>query len=178
METKLKESIERAIPLLGTKQNYAEYVCLKIAPETGCCCFHCWPYTWQEVNRGILPCGPIEDEGDVLIETKDGGFVLECHESGPEIVFYAGAVTAGVLLVKAVIELVTAIIKSRSDETRRKAGSLKITKRTFKGSRLHEERIIDVDLPLDNLHEEILVDELRNMLSKEGKPNKRVQRIR
>lgn len=178
MDMKLKTSIDRAIALLGTKPDYSELVCVKITPEAGCCCFHCWPYTWEEVNRAIQPFGPIEDEGNVLIETKDGGFVLECHESGPEIVFYAGAVTAGVLLVKAVIELVTTIIKSRSSEPRRRTGNLTITKKTFKGSRLHEETIIEINLPLESHHEEILTHELRKALDTKGKPNKCVNPTR
>jgi hypothetical protein len=177
MEIMLKASIDRAISLLGTERDYGKYVCLKIAPETGgCCCFHCWPHTWQEVNKTILPSGPIEDEGDVLIETRDGSFVLECHESGPEIIVYLGAVSAGVLLIKAIIELITTILKSRSEELRRRPGKLIITKRTFIGSRRHEEKIIEIDLPPDSPHAETLATELKNTFRKEKKPNKAVHR--
>jgi len=178
METKLKASIDRAISLLGTERDYGKYVCLKIAPETGgCCCFHCWPHTWQEVNRTILPSGPIEDEGDVLIDTRGGRFVLECHENGPEIIFYLGAGTAGVLLVKAIVELITTILKSRSEEQRRRLGKLIITKRTFIRSRRHEEKIIEIDLPPDSPHAEILAAELKDMFEKDRKPNTSVHRI-
>lgn len=169
----MKASIDRAISLLGTEQNYGKYVCLKIAPEAGgCCCFHCWPQTWQEVNRTIVPFGPIEDEGDVLIKTEEGSFVLECHESGPEIIIYVGAVTAGVLFVKAIVELVTTILKSMADEPRRKLGNFIITKRTFKGSRLHEERIIEINMPQNRHLAEILAVELNNMFVKEKKSNR------
>jgi hypothetical protein len=174
-ELKLKISIDRAISLLGSERDYGKYVCLKIAPEAGgCCCFHCWPHTWQEVNRAILPSGPIKDEGDVVIKTKDGDFVLECHESGPEIIVYLGAATAGLLLIKAIVELITTILKSKSEEPRRRLGKLVITKRTFKGSRRNEERIIEIDLPPDSHYAKILTAELKSMFAKDKKPNKRV----
>jgi hypothetical protein len=178
METKLKSSIDRAISLLGSEQDYGKYVCLKIAPETGgCCCFHCWPNTWQEVNQAIRPFGPIKDEGDVLIDTEDGRFVLECHESGPEIVVYLGAATAGVLLIKSIVELITTILKSNSEEQRRRLGKLVITKRTFIGFRLQEERIIEIDLPPNSHQTEIITAELRNIFGKDKKPNDVVHRI-
>ncbi len=37
------------------------------------------------------------------------------HESGPEILVYAAVVTAGITLAKSVIELVTAVIKARTE---------------------------------------------------------------
>jgi hypothetical protein len=129
------------------------------------------------VNRTILPSGPIEDEGDVLIDTRGGRFVLECHENGPEIIFYLGAGTAGVLLVKAIVELITTILKSRSEEQRRRLGKLIITKRTFIRSRRHEEKIIEIDLPPDSPHAEILAAELKDMFEKDRKPNTSVHRI-
>lgn len=174
MNTKLQASIDRAIPLLRTSRNYDEYVCLKIAPEAGgCCCFHCWPYTWKEVNKTIEPFGPIEDEGDVLIETGDGAFVLECHESGPEIVT---AINAGVDLIRSIIDLVVTILKSKWKDTRRNTGKIVLTKRTLVGTQCHEERIIEVDLPLNSSLEKILTTELKKTFGKK-EPNQSVNRI-
>jgi hypothetical protein len=178
METKLKASVERAIPLLGTERDYGKYVCLKVVPEMGgCCCFHCWPHTWQEVNKTILSFGPIEDEGDVLIDTPDGSFVLECHESGPEIIVYLGAGTAGVLLIKAVFDLITTILKSRSEEPRRRPGKLIITKRTFIRSRCREEKIVEIDLPLADGHAKMLAAELKSVFGNDKKAKDAARRI-
>jgi hypothetical protein len=41
------------------------------------------------------------------------------HESGPEILAYLAAATAGLTLAKSVIDLITAIIKARSDGVKR-----------------------------------------------------------
>lgn len=177
MKAKLETSIERAIVLLGTARDYEHYLCLKIAPAGGgCCCFHCWPHTWQKVNRTIQPFGPLEDEGDALIDTGDGRFVLECHESGPEIVIYVGAATAGILLIKAVVELITTIIKSKSEDPRRRASKFTITKRTFVGSYYREDRIIEVDLPADEAVSEILTTQLHEALNKSTKLSKTLDR--
>jgi len=71
MNKNLETSLDRAICLLGTPKDDDNYVSIKIKPaKGGCCCFHCWPNTWAGINEYISPCGPIEDEGDVLIEKK------------------------------------------------------------------------------------------------------------
>ncbi len=178
MKQKLRVSIDRAVSLLGSRLDYGNYVCLKIRPENGgCCCFHCWPFTWQEVNKAIAPFGPIQDEGDVLIKTDDGSFVLECHESGPEIIVYLGGATAGVLLIKAIVELITTIVKSRSGEPQRRHGRLIIAKRTFKGSRVKEETALEIDLPSGPSDAAALVVKLNAVFKDEKKPSESVQRI-
>jgi hypothetical protein len=53
---------------------------------------------------------------EVLGKThSDGSFSFEEHESGPEILIYVAATTAVVTLANSVINLVTAIIKARSE---------------------------------------------------------------
>ena len=46
---------------------------------------------------------------------SEPGFAIEEHESGPELLVYVALATAGVTLAKSVIDLVTAIIKARSE---------------------------------------------------------------
>ena len=41
------------------------------------------------------------------------------HESGPELLVYLAVATAGLTLAKSVIDLITAIIKARSDGVKR-----------------------------------------------------------
>ncbi len=49
------------------------------------------------------------------LESADALFEVEEHESGPEILVYLAVATAGITLVKSVIDLITATIKARSD---------------------------------------------------------------
>jgi len=42
-------------------------------------------------------------------------FTLEEHESGPELLVYLAVATAGITLAKSVIDLITAIIRARSE---------------------------------------------------------------
>src|SRR4051812_37056753 len=46
---------------------------------------------------------------------SDARFRFEEHESGPEILVYLAVTAAGLGVVKSVVELITAIIKARSD---------------------------------------------------------------
>jgi hypothetical protein len=41
------------------------------------------------------------------------------HESGPELLVYLAAATAGITLAKSVVDLITAIIKARSEGTKK-----------------------------------------------------------
>ena len=43
------------------------------------------------------------------------GFSVEEHESGPEILVYLAVTAAGLGLAKSIVELITAIIKARSE---------------------------------------------------------------
>ena len=73
----LKGSIDRAIRVLDSPADYEGYVSLKIAPVGhACCCFHCWPETWAEVNQHIRPCGPLLDEGDVAVIVGETSLLL------------------------------------------------------------------------------------------------------
>jgi len=45
----------------------------------------------------------------------DSALAIEEHESGPELLVYLAAATAGITLAKSVIDLITTIIKARSE---------------------------------------------------------------
>ena len=85
---------------------------------------------------------------DILLGEKENKYVLECHESGPEIVLYLTAGTASLILIKAIIDLIIVIIKSRQKEQKR--SSFKIIKRFEKKGEINEENIIEIDIPLSN----------------------------
>ncbi|NQE54449.1 hypothetical protein C5S29_12730 [ANME-1 cluster archaeon GoMg3.2] len=151
MNVNLKKSLDRAIDLLGTPTDYENYISIKIKPvRGGCCCFHCWPKTWAILNEYISPCGPLEDEGDVLIDKNNEKFVLECHESGPEIIAYLGLGTASIALVTSIINLIITLAKANQNEHHRNPAKLKITRRWQIKGQAEEEEIMEIDFPLSD----------------------------
>ncbi len=52
--------------------------------------------------------------------SADADFEFETHESGPEILVYLAVTAAGVSLAKSVIDLITTIIKARSETWRKR----------------------------------------------------------
>ena len=161
----MKKSIERAIALLGTSADYDKYEAIKIKPNKGgCCCFHCWPKTWASVNEYIAPFGPLRDEGDVLIENNNGKLVLECHESGPEIILYIGLGTASILLIKSVVELIVALLKALEKEKRESCGHLKISKRRIIKGKTNEELIMEISFPLSEMATKELNDKIEKTI--------------
>ena len=143
-------SVERASALMSTPSNPNDYIILKITPDGGgCCCTNCWPETWRAVNRHIAPAGPIEHEGDVLLGDGNSLFVLEDHESGPEIVLYLGVATASILMAKAGLELIMTILKNVIHE-RKHHPRIKLIKRFVTKDAIEEEITMELDLPLSD----------------------------
>jgi len=143
-----KNSIERAAVLIKPTNRHNDYVIIKIEPsQGGCCCFHCWPSTWEAINKYIYPFGPLKDEGDVLIEKNNDRLVLECHESGPEIIVYLNLITKLVDFIKTVIDLIVTLLKARQNECGNRPCKFKIVKRYQIGKKFKEE-VMEIDLPL------------------------------
>jgi hypothetical protein len=160
-------NIERAQKLIRSPSKIEDYVSIKIKPidDGFCCCFHCWPETWVEINNQISPFGPIVDEGDVFIGRNNEKFVLECHKNGPEIVAYSGATAAIMSLTKSVIDIILLIIKSRQKE--RKGARSLISKRIIKKGKVIEETIIEVDFPLSKENIILLKKRIKEILTKQ-----------
>jgi hypothetical protein len=55
------------------------------------------------------------DRSSTMLPSSDGSFAFEEHESGPEILLYLAVTTAGLSLAKSIVDLITAIIKARSE---------------------------------------------------------------
>ncbi|MDD5458075.1 MAG: hypothetical protein PHF37_01590 [Phycisphaerae bacterium] len=143
MKDDLKKSLDRAIKLTEECDVYDNYISVKIIPiPNKCCCFHCWPHTWNFINQKIHPFGPLKDEGDVVIEKNNEIFVLQCHESGPEII---SLITASVDLITGIIDLITALLKTVPQE-HNPPSQLKIIKRKFIRGKMNEENIIEVNI--------------------------------
>jgi hypothetical protein len=157
-------SIKRASALMGTPSNPDAYMTLKITPDGGgCCCTDCWPEAWRAVNRHIAPAGPIGHEGDVLLGNGDSRFVLEGHESGPEIVLYLGVATASILTVKAIVELMTTILKNLVQD-RKHPSRIRLIKRVSTKGEFEEKVTMELDLPLSSEAAKELESQVRKAL--------------
>jgi hypothetical protein len=166
MNNKIYNSIDRAIALLETPKDYEKYISIKISPPSGCCCSGCWPETWKEINKAIAPSGPVDHEGDAIIEKGDIRFVLEQHESGPEILIYLGVATASILLIKEVISLMSTVIKGVSNEHRNPPPRIKISKRQIIKGIIEEEKLIEIDIPVSKKMQKQLEEKIKKSINK------------
>jgi len=163
----LESNLNRAIHLLKTPENYEDYISIKIKPvHGGCCCFHCWSKTWSRINMYIAPCGPLRDEGAVLIEKNYEKFVLECHESGPEIIVYLGVGVATLTLVKSIVDLITTMLKTLQTEPTKASGKLKITKRCLIKGHVETEDLLEIELPLSDEVIKIMNEKIEMILKR------------
>jgi hypothetical protein len=171
MMTRGISSIQRAVALLGCSGEEENYIIIKLQPEPhSCCCFHCWPMTWSTINQHIAPFGPIEDEADVLIKRDDYEFVLECHESGPEIVFYLTLATASVMLVKSVVDLITAFVNGLRKEHHVSPARIKIMCCQVIESNVESEVLFELDMPLSKDITDALNDKIQKALQRNTQP--------
>src|SRR3974377_1842175 len=122
MEEKLQKSIDRAIELSKHSLSYDEYISIKLSPPSGCCCCNCLPYTWNIINNAISPFGPVEHEGDVLIEFDGNEFVLESHETGIEFIVACGVAA---LLLKPIADLIIMILNALPKENKKQLSRIK-----------------------------------------------------
>jgi hypothetical protein len=83
-------------------------ISIKIRVTSGCFHREHSPYAYKLIDAQ-LKSYPSHDNEFSLIE----------HESGPELLVYVALGTAGITLAKSVIDLITAIIKARSEGAKR-----------------------------------------------------------
>jgi len=158
----VEQSISRAQKLLHARGNIENYISLKIVPVNGgCCCFHCWPDTWDAINKDISRYGYLEDEGDVALGDGNEKFVLECHESGPEIIIQIAIASAS--LVTNITNLILNIIKNRQKE--RSGVQFKLTSRRYKNSKIINETILEIEYPISSKSVNILSQKIKDILS-------------
>ena len=129
-----------------------DVISLKIEPEPKrmCCCSDCWPLVWQDINDFIQPQGPVDHEGRAVVEIEGEKYVLEQHESGPEILLI---VTASINVIAAVINLIVAVCNSLRRE-RKCPKKIKIVKRRLLHKRVVEEVIVELSLDDSELTQE------------------------
>lgn len=99
------------------------------------------------------------------------------HESGPELLVYLAAATAGITLAKSVLDLVTAIVKARSEGAKKgdrpDAPLELVVRRIDTGDKVHEEVALRIahSGPVDpKVIEKQLADAIERMLKKSDVP--------
>lgn len=79
-------------------------VSIKVRVAGGCFHREHSPRAYELIDRSLTK-----------LPGSDGSFAFEEHESGPEILVYLAVTTAGLSLAKSIVDLITAIIKARSE---------------------------------------------------------------
>jgi hypothetical protein len=107
MRSNLANSIQRAQRILQSDHPSEDFIVFKILCDPDrCCCTGCWPEAWSAINSTISPAGPVEHEGDALVNADDGCFVIEDHESGPEIIALIGVVGGSITIIRTIIDII------------------------------------------------------------------------
>lgn len=158
-------SLDRASALTGTPAT-ADAVIFKVHEGASCHCFHCWPETWAFVNDFLSGQGPIEDEGDLLLCTGDDSYVLECHESGPEVVAYVGA---GASVVSAIAAVIAVIVAARRQEARQQSRPLKLTITHARRGFFDEETSVTLEAPDGPDLERMIASQVESALRRRAK---------
>lgn len=148
-------------------------ISIKIRVTSGCFHREHSPHAYDIIDRHLSLLSPDQTE-----------FAFKEHESGPEILLYLAVTTAGITLAKSIIDLITAIVKARSDGIRQgdhPHDSLKlIIRRTRRDGEIEEEEVMQFESRDGFL--EIEIEEpliaaanrlLRNELPKDSEQNKK-----
>lgn len=108
-----------------------------------------------------------------MIQTKGGDYVLECHESGPEIVVYLGVATASLVLTKSVIDLVTTFLKTLQKERHKPLSSVKLSHRRITDGNIQDEILTEISFPLSDDTVRILNGKIQQALQRGAKQSSR-----
>lgn len=138
-------------------------VSIKIRVTSGCFHRQHSPMAYKIIDKHLALLPP--DQLD---------FMFEEHESGPEILVYLAIMTAGISFAKSVIDLITAIIKARTEGIRQgdnPRDKLKlIIRRTRKNGDVLEKEVMkfETEGPIDKIEiEENLTGAACQLLSDE-----------
>jgi hypothetical protein len=114
------------------------------------------------------------DQELAKLTASESSFIFEEHESGPELLVYLALTTAGITLVKSVIDLVTAIIKARSEGVAKGDGPASpielIVRRSSEGDEFREEVVLRLG-PTDSASKAMVEKCLKAALGKVLEPN-------
>ncbi|MCW4009788.1 MAG: hypothetical protein NWF05_04110 [Candidatus Bathyarchaeota archaeon] len=150
-------------------KDYGRPISIKMRVNGGCFCHGHAPYAWREISREL------ESR-----YTKNAKFSFEDHETGPELLVYVTFGAAGITLAAGIINLVTAIIKSRSEGVMHgdhPYNSIELIVRGFDDDGKIKQEIVHRFESRDPVDKEFIEASLktgiRELLSKPPKKNKR-----
>lgn len=136
---------------------------LKVRVTSGCFHREHSPRAYEYIDSFLMAAAP------------DVDFVE--HESGPELLVYLAATTAAITLAKSVLDLITAIVKARSEGTKKgdrpDAPLELIIRRVDTGDEFHEELALRIGHsdPVDpKAIEKQVADAIDRLLRKSGAP--------
>lgn len=106
---------------------------------------------------------------------SDVAWSFEEHESGPEILLWLAATTAGFSFAKSVVDLITAIVKARAEGIKKGDGPsapVEIIVRLVDDREYHETKVIQLD-PTDRVDAELIERALNQSLDQLSLPEPR-----
>jgi hypothetical protein len=110
-------------------------VSIKVRVQSGCFHREHSPHAYTLIDKYLHSLTP-----------DDADFSFEERESGPEILVWIAATTAGLTLAKSIVDLITAIIKARSESVKKRDHPSEpielIVRRVTKHDEFEEERIL------------------------------------
>ena len=139
-------------------------VSIKVRVASGCFHREHSPRAYELIDRSLTK-----------LSGPDGAFAFEEHESGPEILVYLAVTTAGLSLAKSIVDLITAIIKARSEGIRKGDSPTHpvelIVRRVHDAQEFREETVLRIgheDAVDEAKVEQQLKDALRKLLKDES----------
>lgn len=141
-------------------------VSIKLRVVGSCFCRSCCPYAYARI-----------DAHNAAASKERLHFQFQEHESGPEIIFYLAAATAGLTFATSVVNLIAAIVKARSEGLKHgdRAESVieLIVRRADDANGIKEERVLRIS-PRDGVDraaiERVLADAATRLLGAPAKP--------
>jgi hypothetical protein len=144
-------------------------ISIKIRVTSGCFHREHSPYAYRLIDAQLKSYPPHNKE-----------FSFMEHESGPELLVYVALGTAGITIAKSVIDLVTAIIKARSEGAKRgdrQGNPIELIVRGFgEDGKIDEEIVLKFDSwdePVEESIEKALKKKISIVLGKSEKKKKK-----
>ncbi len=141
-------------------------ISIKVRVTSGCYHRSCSPVAYDIIDKYLDQVSPQEE------------FAFEEHESGPEILVFVAAATAGISLAKSVIDLIVTILNARSESIKkgdhRDSPLELIVRRSYKDGEFHEEKVLRInhtDTIKKKEIEKVLKQSLKVLLSKDSEEN-------
>lgn len=144
-------------------------ISIKIRVTSGCFHREHSPYAYRIIDKQL-----------VAYSSQDSNFSFQEHESGPELLVYVALGTVGITFAKSVIDLITAIIKARSEGIKHgdsPDAPIELIVRRFDNNGKIKEEIVLRFGSRDEVKKEFIEESLKKKVSELlSRPKKRIKR--